>query len=351
MSEFSDNQRRLVCRLLFLVCCLLPTTITTYWICHPQTATGWARILSAELGIETDVGDVQAQGPFTTVLNDITFRYGQQALFHTVEARIKFDARHGHVIIPYEVDQIDNLKLTHLVQRINQHAIRTGSNQQSWRIDFVKDLIIQRSALDGLPASADPFNQWQQQLQNQLTIANLRIDVDPSQTRIYFNFRNTDGTLMEPAATLMIDSNQQQIVRLDTQNGQLPLWTLAGIDQSIADSLGPEAKFQGRLTINPDRQHLESLVGSFHQVETSYQGQEIGLGAGAHIEVQSCEFVDGKFVRWDATLSSESIAPTHIYQDYFFINSQRIALQDALRRTALDSLRLSDRTSPDTTRH
>ena len=70
-NDLSDNQRRTICRVLFLFVCALPTIAVAYFATHQRTADQWAQLLQAELGVKTSIGSVETPLPGEFVFQDL----------------------------------------------------------------------------------------------------------------------------------------------------------------------------------------------------------------------------------------------------------------------------------------
>ncbi|MEL7497845.1 MAG: hypothetical protein AAFN77_09560 [Planctomycetota bacterium] len=341
----SDNQRRNLCRFLFLAFCLLPTAITSYWICHPQTPEGWAQAIQAELGLDTEIGSIETPGPYETILRDLRFHDGDRTLFQTVEARIVF-GEINRIIIEYPVTNLDSVGLAYLVDRINQHVLRKKerSSTKIWRVDFKDELVIDRNATSTRNTdSVFPMSHAEilEQQRNQLTIAkHARIDVAPTSdgmaTTVYFNVRDPMqiDDASTPTMTFEIDTFAgEQVLRLNTHQDKLPVWLLDGIEPEISASLGGDALFAGKLEMSPSDGRVDGLTGKLTQVDVShYRLVDQGSLAHAEIQIRECQFAHGKFQKWLAMLTAPSILPTEIQQQYLFRPSRQIAPLNAIEQ-------------------
>jgi hypothetical protein len=73
MAQLSDKQRRLVCRLLFSLVCLLPTCLTAYLLVHRMTAKDWARIIKAETRLGLQFNEIETPTPSRLRLQNVRF--------------------------------------------------------------------------------------------------------------------------------------------------------------------------------------------------------------------------------------------------------------------------------------
>lgn len=359
----SDNQRRIYCRLIFLLVCVLPTSVTGYWICHPQTPEGWAQAIQAEFGVETEIGSIETPSPFETILRDVRFHDGDETLFETAEARISFGDR-NRIVIPYQVKSLNRLGLTYLLDRMNQHVLRSGGPDKIWRIDFEKDTIVDRFTLAELQRRSENLNRdlqhvdllWQQK--NQLIVSGLRIDVAPTaagnSATAYFHVREVfgqpgDGKATAPITpeTMIIEIDTQQVsnrtgshateqaLKLNTHRGRLPIWLVDGINPQVVLSLGGQSMFEGKLEMTTSAGRVDELVGLFSNVDVSnyYQGESDPEGATIH--VRECQYVEGRLTQWVAMISTPTIPPTPIMKSDLYVQVEQIALKEALAKAVL----------------
>lgn len=367
----SDNQRRVYCRILFLALCLLPTSITSYWICHPQTSAGWSQAIQAKLGVETEIGSIETPGPYKTILRNVRFLDGEEVLFSTPEVHIELGDRlwnsqkQNRVVVPYLVGDLDRFGLAYLAKRINQHVMRTNGAEQIWRIDFVEDVVVDRytkAEIENHEAElADQGNLldrdhlWLQR--NQLRLAGLRFDIAPtaagSSTTAYFSVRDSfaadnsnspESIGRNETMTFELDTRRlapanhrslEQVVKLNTNQGKLPVWLLDSVEHRLVASLGAQSKFEGKFEITPSSGRLDDLVGTFSNVNLlPYDRGSNRPELKGQIKVNRCRYENGGFTAWSAFLSEPSIlGPMEIRQSDLQIEAQQIAIGPAIRQT------------------
>ena len=361
MSALSDNQRRLICRCLFLLVCLVPTLATVYQMAHPQTPEQWSVALRAELGLETEIGAVETPGPNETILRDLRFYEGDQTLFQTVEARIVY-GEINKVIVDYPVSGLNSIGLSILAKRINQRFLTHRSKlTKIWRIEFRNELKITRAESkpenNNLAQIGSEFSQELERLRNdQMTLAkNARIDITPTSegTSViaYFRVQTLSGSgdsdaSNEPQSqfgeTMLFKISSHQNVQefeLETKRGKLPVWLLDGVRPELSHSLGRNATFEGLFKLRPDRMKLSYLAGVFDQVDLSqYTGFNNSTELG-WVEIKKCRFDDGKFQAWQATLTSPSLRTTQIHEQYLFKHAKQFAFYSALSETVREAQR------------
>ena len=127
---WSDNQKRIVCRLAFLLLCALPTAAVVYRIMHPQTADQWEQRIQAQLGVRTHIDSVETPGPYETILRGLEFFDADRKILIATELRILF-GEVNQIWIDHPV-RLDSNGLQYLVDQVNQQLIRSHTVQPRW---------------------------------------------------------------------------------------------------------------------------------------------------------------------------------------------------------------------------
>ena len=365
----SDNQRRVLCRLIFLLACAIPTSISGYWICHPQTADGWAQAIQAETGIEASIHFVETPTPYETVLHKLRLTDPEHGvLLDTVQVRIRF-GKYVDVEIPYEVNHVDNRGLARMLKTMHQNTVRRGVDKP-WRIRFAKPLKIARSdaALFAGNPSVSP-NSLQAMLysqQNTFVIEDLNLDVVPSVdgTAVGANFALADSnevqSLQNPRSQNRINVQLKrepygQAIWLDTLNQALPCWLAADFAGDITNGLGHDAVFAGELQIQthfPSSQNQVDIDGVISRLSVSAIPLDQAINKQTHIQVtlDDCQFVNGQAARWSAVLDAPELRlRSQIALNTLFQDSRRFAVGNAITTAIIEGL--STRVASDPSRN
>lgn len=349
----SDNQRRTICRLLFLLTCAFPTAVCGYWIGHPQTAAGWERAIKAETGVEAEIGFIATPSPFRTILHDVRFtdpEYG--VLLETVAIEITMGEQF-QVKIPHPVNDVNNRGLARLIKTINQYPIRRASIKQEWRISFAEPIQISRVTAAELFGSQPADNRVDLNAlldlnQETIVIDKLHIDIEPS----------FEGTLVAASFALAPDNNalvkndraskkveiqlkkelHGHAIWLHTFKQPLPCWLAAEFTEDIATGLGQEATFAGemKLTSLSGQSPEVFLSGRFDQLSSPSLGFNV---ANLSAVLNRCHFDEGEFKEWSAILSIPdgqqyrhlAIDPARLYTA-----SRRFVVGNAIRSAIAD---------------
>ena len=367
----SDNQRRVLCRLVFLLACALPTFISSYWICHPQTATGWAQAIQAETGIEASIDFVETPSPYETVLRQLRLTDPEQGiLFETVEVRIRF-GKQVEVEIPYEVRHVNNHGLARLLKTINQNVVRRGVDKP-WRLRFAQPLKIARgNAASEFVGGATTPNSLQAMLanqQNNFVIAGLNLDVVPSfdGTLVASNFTLAQPTQAQPFQSQRPSNRievqlkkepQGQAIWLDTFDQTLPCWLAADFIGDITQGLGSNADFTGELRVQshlPSEQNEVYLDGILGHLSIPSYPLNVAINDKTRMEItlDECQFINGEATQWSAVLDvpemrlRSQIDPQTLFQD-----SRRFVVGNAITTAIINGLNTHVASEPSRNRY
>ncbi len=354
----SDNQRRVLCRLIFLLACAIPTLVSSYWICHPQTADGWAQAIKAETGVEASIDFVETPTPYETVLHKLQLTDPEHGvLLDTAQVRIRF-GKYVDVEIPYEVNHVDNRGLARMLKTIHQNTVRRGVDK-SWRIRFAKPLKIARAdaALFAGDPSAGPNNLQAilYRQQNTFEIKGLNLDVVPSVdgTAVGANFALADSnqiqSLENPRAQNRINIQLKrepygQAIWLDTLNQALPCWLASDFAGDITNGLGQDAVFAGEFQIQshfPSNQNQVDIDGVISRLSVSAIQLDQAINKQTHIQVtlDDCQFVNGQATRWSAVLDAPELRlRSQIALNTLFQDSRRFAVGNAITTAIIEGL-------------
>jgi hypothetical protein len=302
----SDNQRRLICRLVFLLGCFAPTLGIVYWIFHRPTAADWARNIKAELGVDASIDSVETPWPGVTILRGVRlFDPEAGRLFEATELGIEFTNKENRVIINQNL-ALTNSGLTKLVQMINEHPIRRHVADRPWQV-----------YLNGLTTIYDKSNSFQtgQPLMHTATFEQTHIELRPLDygTHLHVRFQLADASTppeisqtsfpkpiieakfarSHPNAT----GNSELFFGLETKGISLPCWLIGDLMPELKD-LGSECRFEGSLAWFPQAVHPQGCIkGRFTQID---QSRYKNYGTFESIDL-FCE-LNGSEKNWNANL-------------------------------------------------
>ena len=352
----SDNQRRVLCRLIFLLVCVLPTSITSYWICHPQTADDWALAIQAKTGLEASIDFVETPSPYETVLHNLRLtdpEYG--TLFETVQVRIRFD-KQVEVDVPYKVRHVNNHGLARLLKTINQNVVSRGVDK-SWRLRFAQPLEISKgnTAVGLSGPQTVSRNSLMAMLQNSFTVEDLNLDVVPTfdGTIVGANFELPQPNRFQSAENArsrdrvevrLTKDPQGQEIWVSTLGQTLPCWLAADFIGDYTEGLGSDADFTGELRVQT---HLASgqnkvrLHGILSRLSLSSYPLNVAINEKTRIQVtlNDCQFVNGEATNWSAMLDLPDLGiRSQISKLNLFQDSRRFAVGNAFDTAIIDAV-------------
>ncbi|MDA7901958.1 hypothetical protein N9093_01910 [bacterium] len=345
----SDNQRRAVCRILFLILCAFPTASVGYWIFHPQTAVTWEREIQANLGLTTRIDSVETPGPYTVILRGVEFlNVDGESILETVETRIEFGKQFDRVVIPNKVTGVSDKGIALFIENIRQNIVRKRSIRKRLLIEFKQDLVIKKQLAveaDRLFARTNSFQlNPAVRLGEQIVLSDFRVE-----------FGNSDANHSEAfaAATFKIgkESDVNGFVELEinrkdadglgfnlnTNGSAIPCWLLKNTFVDLPATLGPDALFKGEVLSQPKASISNvSLQGWFEQVSLAASVSQ-DAAESASVQLVECEFEGGLLSRWQANLypNSES-APRPIDGEYLFTYTRNLDIAGAINKAWSD---------------
>jgi hypothetical protein len=275
----SDNQRRTICRIAFLVGCLAPTLGLIYAIFHRPTAADWARNIKAELGVEATIEGIETPWPGVTILRGVKFLDPEAGrLFEATEVKLELDESANRIVIDQKLS-LTNTGLIKLVQLINEHPLRRHGVDRPWLVYFNDLVTIYETKL----SDSNPT------LGQTLTIENTQIEVRPrhkqdgTEMQVRFQIAGEpivlspdQHVLPEPVVDAylarsftMQDGSSDLLLELDTKGAALPCWLLGDLVSELK-GLGAKARFAGSLTFVPKGgDSVGRIQGRFSQLDRS----------------------------------------------------------------------------------
>jgi hypothetical protein len=137
MSNLSDPQRRLICRLAFVLGCLVPTGVTFYLIMHPLSAGDWARLIKAETGVSVQIAQVETPTPTRIVFRNVSFSDGSLAQVGCIpEIHVEFDEI-VRVSIRDNIN-LDSLAISEMVRQFRDGTLAQARVDRLWSVALDK---------------------------------------------------------------------------------------------------------------------------------------------------------------------------------------------------------------------
>jgi hypothetical protein len=309
VSAMSDNQRRFICRLVFLLLCAAPTLTVGYRICHPQSAGSWARDIQSQLGVVTTIDSIETPGPYVTILRGVNFSDPELGtILNAMEVRIEYGET-NRILIPHSV-KLTNAGIIQLGHTVNNHLIRALAANRPWRIEFLKHTVIEEAIVSkrsgGQPKS--------------LLVENLQVDIVPmvegTLTQLAFQLPATQKDDSQPTVEQPwvickfgrshpsnADLKSQQWMGLNTNQVELPCWLLGDVIPEIQQR-GLDCQFAGYVDINTQSgSPVGHFAGRFNQIDASaLLDSETAIQTGNYqVDIKQC-LLDGDIESLDAVL-------------------------------------------------
>ena len=296
-TSMSDSQRRFVCRIAFLLLCLLPTLLAIYFVFHQPGPSDWQQLIQAELGIAVQIDSVETPTPSMTMFRGV--RFGQSS--QTGKTEMDMPGLSGRVIeqmaIIYAGDssnvivedpiEIDSKELTKLVRNCGNRLRDSAADSKNWRVRFNKITLVDSD------------------IANAATLSDVRLFVESSNGDSGSVLSATvlaDIPFGEDYCTIQIDvrrSGNLNSVIVDTNDGYMPSHLLRCFSE-FALSLGSHCQFNGRIETNYydefEDQPSGQLVGRLSNVQLDQLAEFTGrrLIGTCDIEQLDLAFVDGQ---------------------------------------------------------
>ncbi len=306
----SDNQRRLICRMVFLLFCAAPTLTVAYQICHPQSASSWSREIQSQLGVVTSVDSIETPGPYVTILRGLRFSDPELgSILDAMEVRIEFGET-NRILIPHSV-KLSNAGILQLARTINDHLIRAHAADRPWRIEFLKHTVIQE-AIATKQSRGQPKS---------LLVENLQVDIVPlvegTMTQLAFQLppdqpdEDSNAASDRPWVVCKFDRSHpgeedlksQQWLGLNTNGIELPCWLLGDLVPEIKQ-LGLNCRFAGYVDISTKAgSPAGRFAGRFNHIDAlTLLDSNATIPTGNYqVEVRQC-LLDGDIESLDAFL-------------------------------------------------
>ncbi len=362
----SDNQRRLICRFLFLLCCCVPTGLVVYAIFHQPNKHQIMQAIKADLGIDVSLDALRTPRPGVMVLHGLKFSdpdFGK--LFEAAEVRVEIGvpATRGHIASELDTNEpgekleptenvvridhtvnVTNRGLMKLVELINENVIRRHQTTRPWRIVINKPTTI---------FDASSLTRAEHLPERSLAIENLEIlmvtkagrtDTDLSFQLVDYSASAalTDENYSRPWVQAYFGRSRQDnslfLVKLETQRASLPCWLIGDLVPELA-GLGPDCHYNGHFWIFPpaqlatvNRSLKGEIKGKFTQIDRRlFEDFPVSSrNPYLEMEVRQCEIENGSVLNWEVDLFDgnfrQSLPPARSIADLNLYQAIRLAI-------------------------
>ena len=256
-TSISDDQRRTICRIVFLLVCVLPTAAILYFMFHRPGALQWERLVRAELGVPVTIESVETPTPSLTILRGVSLLPQEQPDHEGPEQLANRRIEEMAIVFGEEINQVivmDSLELdpdslTELASEFTRQLGKSSSINSSWRVRFKKVTLV------------DPdFNRPDFAMQP------LDIFVEPSEwdlkeaVHLTIQTNGNDQSVESGLLASVLTTTEYTGITLDTRNQRLPMY-IARSWQRQLDQLGAQCTFNGKLELRFPNQDPSQLTG------------------------------------------------------------------------------------------
>jgi len=277
MFAFHETTQRRICRLIFLVGCVLPTLLTLAGIAYcnrPWRQADWQRTLAQSLHVRAALDKIASPRPGTTVLTNLRLADLRTDLTLGSIGTLSFQRQNSRLTL-----QADHLEIN--AEQLPAFAISVAT----W---------LATSELEPLDFHADRLTITNRSLQV-VQLENLSIRSNTSEPK-HQRFRLT--ALDEAGGTLKIAlENKAGTLRLviDSKQVALPAWLIGKLVPGVGGC--GEAKFAGEITAESSNQRVcGKMNGHFDQVELqAWIGDDSPhrLQGNAQVQLEQLAWSDG----------------------------------------------------------
>lgn len=283
MKPLSDKQRRIVCRLLYLVLCLCPLGGTTYLITHRPTNKDWEKLVKSETNL--DLRFARVETPDWRRLEFFEVQLADPEL-RDVSRIPSLKVTRGDV---NEIAIAGTLRLSasglgQLLSTLQRQMLSSSKLATPWELRVDK-LEIQ-----------DPHDAQRAELYGPLQAI---VETDASGKTVMRAQLYKGGSREPVVVELSRDSpDGRQGFRLVTGDNILPFWLLRGLVGSES-FLVSQGSFVGEARLSQTMQGLEGTVsGRINQLDlaTLTAGYQLEVTGAADVQLRECRIREGRIV-------------------------------------------------------
>ena len=289
----SDNQRRFVCRIVFLFLCALPTALSVYSLTHQPGPEYWENAIRAQLGIPVQIASVETPVPFTTVLRGVRIPGSAIQSATELESDLLVDeiriqrGERKNIVTVVQPIELPAEGLTTLVKKCSGHLEQFSMDQQVWQFDFAKIVLsddgqsTDRSPIDAVVLQPVGLRVQQVYVDGLATVqCDFITQVDPG------------GSAENPKLAMVLrkfPAGDQ--LKLKTSDGAIPA-RLLRFWQPELDWLGSRCRFSGTIEIANAAKGQAEVQGRLIGVELDRLSKPFSLGIRGNCDVYDldCRF-------------------------------------------------------------
>ena len=309
-TQLSDDQRRTICRLLFLLLCALPTAIVVYFILHRPSPRDWERQIRAELGTLVKIDSVETPTPSLTMLRGVEILpTGDSGVRQNVfegqkinELAIVFGNERNQVVIMDPIET-DSAALKKMISDFTRNLGKSPDLDSQWQVRFKKVTLVDTESIqpDFVLQPVDVFigsTEWQD-------------DAGFTQQAVHFSVQ-AEAPDLDSGNKLLAQTwitKDTTFFSFDSGLGKVPIRVARGWQRQL-DHLGSQCQFNGQVYFEYPNEEPSALKGSLVGNLSNIQLDRItglpdsGLVGNCDLQNVSCSFNEGRIENVDLRVSS-----------------------------------------------
>jgi hypothetical protein len=333
-NDLSDNQRRFICRTIFLLVCSLPTIAVVYFAAHQRTADQWAQLVQAELGVETSIGGVESPRPGEYVFQDVKLYDDQGTLiFDSLKADVSIGDKNR--IDFRDRIRISRASMSHFLMEAAGRLVKPQVDLKPWSVRFHDLEIFDESAPE---FSNRPFHSNEVVVKSGSGINGPKVTLEANEWGKFELLRNLTEGRYHGELRISINTNR---------DGGIPCW-LAKDWFPALNQLGSSAYFSGEVGIHSlGGVSICGVTGNFINLDLPEKAVR-GLvlpGTADMIQVNSLEFEGSRWNKgkaWIVAGNQQREIPNYDFElpirepDQLFHHAIRSAFRDVWDGKALN---------------
>ena len=146
-TRLSDNQRRFICRTVFLLLCVLPTSCALYSVFHRPGTREWVQHIQSNLPLKVDLVSVETPLPKQAILRGLQILPSDSGLFEELdgfvadEVVIEFGRNQNEILFVHPM-QIEMRTFAGLLSRMVDELDDSTLGNQRWQFSFSKVTLV-----------------------------------------------------------------------------------------------------------------------------------------------------------------------------------------------------------------
>ncbi len=255
-APLSDNARRWICQLAFLVLCVVPTAMTAWAIAHRPGPDWWEQTIMATCGLSASIDSVETPRPGLTLLRGVHIERPVNPVDKPIKLSL-IEIKTGPLqqIVVHDPVNLTSGELNRLVRQLREHVIGLDLVDGQWELHLSK-LTLAHERIDAARHTLSPVTVIASRDQD-----GVQVDLIGESAVV----RDSIGVSIRiPAAA----GEEPTFIGVRSDRAPLPCWVVSAWFPN-ATRLGSEASFQGQaqILIQPDGTADISARGKLSQVD------------------------------------------------------------------------------------